>query len=245
MVVFLYIIFTIISGLLISLIMPGFTDDLNISYYISITSLFALCALIIMFRRHIPFFKTLSVYIAIILTLFIVAEGVLIYLSADEIPTGNEQAIIVAGSGLFVESRLSAELEERIDKAIEIYAKNSSLPIVLSGGIDENRALPECIAMKSYLEKQIKSAALDMPTIITEENSSGLYENIAFSLERINSGSAYVIVSRHNVLSAKLITNKLSPKSTVIGAHYPLSKYIIYYIRELWFAAETALFVGL
>lgn len=245
MIVFLYMIFVILAGLLISLIMPGFADNMNITFYLALTAVFAVSALIILARKHIPLFKTLSVYIAVFLSLFVVCEGVLIYFSADDNPTGKEQAIIVAGSGLFVESRLTAELEERIDMAVEIYADNPSLPIVLSGGTDESRALPQCVAMKSYLEKQIASQGLEMPTVITEDRSSGIVENVKLSLEKCGADSAYIIVSRHNVPQTKLIAGKFSPLSTVVGAEYPLSKYVIYYIREVWFSIATAISVGL
>ena len=245
MIVFLYIIFAVLAGLLISLFMPGFTDDLNFTLYLFVTGTFAISALIIMLRKFVSFFRTLSVYIAVFLSLFIVAEGTLIYFSGDAVPTGNEQAIIVTGSGLFVESRLTAELEERLDKAIEIYTENPTLPIVLSGGTDENRTLPQCVAMQAYLENQISDLGLETPMILAEDKSSGLYQNISMSLEKSGIEQAYIIVSRHNVTQTKLIADKLSPGSTVVGAEYPISKYIIYFIRELWFVLQTIAAIGL
>ena len=241
MIIFIYIRFIVLALLLISFFMPGFSSDLNISYYLAITAVFALSALIMLLRKHFPFFKALSVYIAIFLTLFIIAEGTLIYFSGDATPTGNEKAIIVTGGGLFVESRLTAELEERLDKAIAIYSENPSLPIILSGGSGQARTLPQAVAMKSYLEKQVKAQGLNIPLIISEEESSGLFENINHSLKKAGIRNAYIIVSRHNVPTAKIIKNKLCPDSTVVGAEYPLSKYVIYYIRELWFSGKAFL----
>lgn len=245
MIIFIYILFIILALLLISFFMPGFTSDLNISYYIAITTVFALSALIMLLRKHFPFFKTLSVYIAIFITLFIIAEGTLIYFSGDDTPTGNEKAIIVTGGGLFVESRLTSELEKRLDKAIEIYSENPSLPIVLSGGSGRDRTLPQAVAMKSYLEKQVNSQGLDMPVIIIEDASSGILENINYSLQKARTNEAYIIISRHNVPTAKIIKNKLCPDSTVVGAECPLSKYVIYYIRELWFSGKAFLMANI
>ena len=169
----------------------------------------------------------------------------MIYFSGNDIPSGNEQAIIVSGSGLFVESRLTPELEQRLDIAIELYRQNPQLPIILSGGTDENRALPECVAMKSYLENKVSALGLNSPMVITEENSTTIYQNIKNSFEKCGYLSAYIIVSRHNVARTKLISSRISPESAVIGADYPYSKYLIYYIREFGFTAKTLLLDGL
>lgn len=251
MIIFIYMLFAILALLVISLFLPGFSNDLNISYYLSITAIFALSALVIMFRKILPFFKTLSVYIAIFLSVFIIAEGTLIYFSTNDSPTGNEQAIIVAGGGLFVESRMTDELQKRLDLAIKLYCENPHLPIVLSGGTDANRALPQSTAMKSYLDKKVRELELPAADIIIDDVSVGLYSNIITSFDKLTENvpeplsavtpSAYIIVSRHNVPTAKIIKNKISPYSTVIGAEYPVSKYVVYYIRELWFSAKALL----
>ena len=245
MIVFLYIIFIILAGLLISVIMPEFLNDMNVGFCLFIIILFSACAFVIMLRKRFSFFKNLSDYIAILLSLSIVAEGVLIYFSQSDLPNGSEQAIIVAGSGLFVESRLTSELEERIDKALEIHMDFPNLPIVLSGGTDKNRSLPQCVAMQSYLDKQVKALGIATPTVITEDTSSGIIENVVNSFDKSGAESAYIIVSRHNTARTKLIADRISPDSTVIAADYPLSKYIIYYIRELGFALKSLVCDGI
>ncbi|MFA7637506.1 MAG: ElyC/SanA/YdcF family protein [Monoglobales bacterium] len=185
MLVYIYIIFIIIFGLLASLVMPEFLNDMSIGFYFTVLGVLSLSALIIMLRKRTSFFKILSDYIVIVLTLSILAEGALIYFSANDVPKTTEQAVIVAGGGLFVESRLTAELERKLDKALKIYAENPELPIILSGGTDKNRTLPQCVAMKSYIEKQIKQSDLPMPKIIMEDTSSGIYENIKTHLKNL------------------------------------------------------------
>ena len=253
--VIIFVLIAIALSLAISLVLPGCTDDMNVGFYLLILLFFAASAAIVMMRKSLKLFKTLSWYILAFLIIFVIGETALIYFSGDDIPSGNEQAIIVTGSGLFVESRMTDELKERIDLALEVYQNNPELPIVLSGGTDENRALPQSTAMKSYLDKQIKELGLPNPTIIIDDTSNGLYNNIKTSLakltenvpEQVTSDSvpAYIIVSRHNVARTKLMTYRESPYSTVLGAEYPISKYIIYYIRELGYAIKTALFDGL
>ena len=169
----------------------------------------------------------------------------MIYFSGNQISSGNEQAIVVTGSGLFVESRMTTELENRIDKALEIYSENPHLPIVLSGGSSDPLALPQSVAMQSYLTKRVNELGIAMPQIITEDASLGLYENINYSLKKTGTSSAFIIVSRHNVPRTKLILNRTSPHSTVIGTDYPLSKYIIYYIRELGYGLKTLVCDGI
>ncbi len=245
MIVFIIILLTIILGLIISLVLPEGLSDINIGFYLIITALFCFGALAVMLRKKWSFFKTLSDYTVIILSLIIIAEGVLIYFSQNETFSGNEQAIVVAGSGLFVESRMTSELEERIDKALELHIDYPELPIVLSGGSGDPFTLPQSVAMQSYLTKKVKELGCTTPQIIAEDSSLGLYENINYSLEKAGVSSAIIIVSRHNVPRTKLILSRISPDSTVIGANYPISKYIIYYIRELGYGLKTLVCDGI
>ena len=245
MIVFIIILLTVIAGLMISLVLPEGLTDINIGFYLIITGFFAIGSLAVMLRKKWSFFKSLSDYTVIILSLMVIAEGVLIYFSPSETPKGSEQAIIVTGSGLFVESRMTTELEERIDKALELYMDYPHLPIVLSGGTSDTLALPQCIAMQSYAVKKVNELGIATPQIITEDSSLGLYENINHSLEKTEISSAFIIVSRHNVPRTKLILSRISPSSTVIGTDYPLSKYIIYYIRELGYGLKTLVCDGL
>ena len=241
MFIFSFFCFLIIFALLVSLLMPGFLNDMNVGFYLIIIIAFALAGFTILLRKNFSFFRTLSIYICGFLTLFVIVEGVMVYFSKNDLPSGKEQAIIVSGSGLFVESRLSTELERRLDVAIELYTKNPNLPIILSGGTDENRALPECVAMKSYLKNKVSELGLALPSIITEEKSTTIYQNVKNSLETEDFPSAYIIVSRHNIARTKIISKRISPESTVIGADYPYSKYIIYYIREFGFTLKSFL----
>ncbi|MBR5587208.1 MAG: YdcF family protein [Clostridia bacterium] len=243
--VIIFVLIALALSLVISLVLPGCLDDMNVGFYLLVTLIFASSAAIVMMRKSFKFFKTLTWYILVFLLLFIAGETALIYYSADDIPTGNEQAIIVAGGGLFVESRLTDELEERLDLALKVYEKNPQLPIVLSGGTDENRALPQSTAMKAYLDKQVKELGITSPQVIIDDKTSGLYNNVKTSLELVEKNPSYIIVSRHNVARTKIMTYRLSPASTVLGAEYPISKYIIYYIRELGYAIKTAVWDGL
>lgn len=243
--VIIFVLIAIAAALVISLVMPGCLNNMNVGFYLLITAGFAVSAVALMLRKSFSIFRTLAWYIMIFLVLFIAGETALIYFSADDMPKGNEQAIIVAGGGLFVESRLTDELEERIDLALDVYENNPQLPIILSGGTDKNRALPQSTAMKSYLDKQVKERGINPPRVIIDDKSSGLYNNVKASLELVEKNPAYIIVSRHNVARAKIMAYRLSPQSTVLGAEYQLSKYIIYYIREFGYAIKTAVWDGL
>ncbi len=245
MVVFSVILLTILTGLMISLVLPEGLSDINIGFYMLISALFAFGAMSVLLRKKWSFFKSLSEYVVIILSLAIIAEGVLIYFSASENPKGNEQAIVVCGSGLFVESRMTTELEKRMDKALELHMDYPGLPIILSGGTDDPLTHPQCVAMQSYLEKKATELNIPIPKTISDDTSTGLYDNISSSLEKSGVQSAFLIVSRHNVARTKIITNRISPDSTVIGTDYPVSKYIIYYIRELGYGLKTLVCDGI
>ena len=90
MIVFIIILLTVIAGLMISLVLPEGLSDINIGFYLIITGLFAFCALAVMLRKKWSFFKSVSDYTIIILSLIVIAEATLIYFSGSEAPAGND-----------------------------------------------------------------------------------------------------------------------------------------------------------
>ena len=90
--------------------------------------------------------------------------------------SGNEDAIIVLGSGIRGEL-LTQGLKNRLDAAIECYEENEELIIVVSGGQGPQEDITEALAMERYLLSQ----GVPQEKIIKEEQATSTFENFVNS----------------------------------------------------------------
>ncbi len=90
--------------------------------------------------------------------------------------TGNEDAVIVLGSGIRGEL-LTVGLKNRLDCAVDIYKENPDTVIVVSGGQGPQEDITEALAMERYLLR----CGVDAGRIIKEEKATSTYENFVYS----------------------------------------------------------------
>ncbi len=126
---------------------------------------------------------------------------------------------IILGCGLLAGGKVSKLLGGRLDKAIELYRKDPTPPIMIpSGGQGPDEAVSEAAAMKDYL------VAHDIPEdmIRIEDQSTDTEENIRNSMKLINGmgGRKYtaVVTSDYHVYRALRICRKEGLKCTGIGS---------------------------
>ena len=83
--------------------------------------------------------------------------------------------VIIHGAGLLKGNRISKLLSDRLDKAIDIYHKEPTPPVLIpSGGKGSDEKLSEAEAMEKYLlEKGIPA-----DKIIREDKSATTFENL-------------------------------------------------------------------
>lgn len=128
--------------------------------------------------------------------------------------------VIIHGAGLLPDGRVSKLLSDRLDKAIEVYRKDPSPPIMIpSGGKGNDEVVSEAEAMARYLiEKGIPAEQ-----IIKEDRSTTTYENLKFSKEIIDAreGSKYTVLvtSNYHVYRALRYCRKIGLKCTGVGSH--------------------------
>ena len=103
-----------------------------------------------------------------------------LYGTADTV-TGDEDAIVVLGSGIRGE-RISQGLKSRLDVAVECYRRNTDAIIVVSGGQGEQETITEALAMERYLLEQ----GIPKSSIIKEERARSTSENFRFSKELLD-----------------------------------------------------------
>ena len=133
--------------------------------------------------------------------------------------------VIIHGAGLLNGGRISKLLSQRLDKAIDIYRKDPTPPILIpSGGKGSDEVVSEAEAMKQYLIE--KGIPADM--IIKEDQSATTFENLANSKTIIDAreGSKYTVLvtSNYHVYRALRYCRKIGLKAIGVG-----SKVAFYY----------------
>ena len=141
--------------------------------------------------------------------------------------------VIIHGAGLIGGSRVSKLLADRLDKAVDVYNKDPTPPILIpSGGKGSDEQLSEAEAMANYLiEKGIPG---DM--IIKEDKSRTTLENLRNSKAIIDSrpGPKYtaLVTSNYHVYRALRYCRKIGLKCTGIGSRVALYYWPSALIRE-------------
>lgn len=127
--------------------------------------------------------------------------------------------VIIHGAGLINGEKISKLLQERLDKAIDVYLKDPSPTILIpSGGKGSDESVSEAEAMKGYLlEKGIPES-----DIIMEDKSTTTLENLQFSKNIIDSreGRKYtaLVTSNYHVYRALRYCRKVGLECTGIGS---------------------------
>lgn len=141
--------------------------------------------------------------------------------------------VIILGAGLIGGEKISRLLSQRLDKAIEVWRKDPTPPVMIpSGGQGTDESLPEARAMAAYLV----SHGIPEEKILAEPRSRTTSENLKFSRELIRSdisgnnpmqvsGSPYVaiVTSNYHVYRALRYARRSGFTATGIGA--PVAAY--------------------
>ena len=127
--------------------------------------------------------------------------------------------VIIHGSGLKKDGTVTKLLKDRCDKAIEVYRKDPTPPILVpSGGQGADEVCSEAMAIKNYLLSQ----GIPEEKIKMEDQSTTTWENLKFSKMLIESfpGRHYValVTSNYHVYRALRYCSKLNFSCTGIGS---------------------------
>ena len=141
--------------------------------------------------------------------------------------------IIIHGSGLIDGDRVSKLLSDRIDKALEVYHKDPTPPILIpSGGKGGNETVSEAEAMAGY----IRSRKIPEDRVICEDRSTTTYENLVNSKAIIDSreGEKYtaLVTSNYHIYRALRYCRKIGLKCTGIGSRVAFYYWPSALIRE-------------
>ncbi len=141
--------------------------------------------------------------------------------------------VIIHGAGLLHGEELTPLLRMRVDKAIEVYRKDPTPPVLVpSGGKGDDESISEAEAMARYL--RVKGIPEDK--ILLEDRSTTTMENIKYSQELIESrpGRHYtaLVTNNYHVFRALRYTLQLGFPCTGIGSPTALYYWPSALIRE-------------
>ena len=148
-------------------------------------------------------------------------------------PKRDFDYVIIHGAGLLRGREVSKLLADRIDKAIEVYHKDPTPPILIpSGGKGDDEEISEAEAMEKYLIEH----GIPKENIIKEDRSMTTRENLLFSkkiiCERGGSPYAALVTSNYHVYRALSLCESIDLACTGIGAHVALYYWPSALIRE-------------
>ncbi len=148
--------------------------------------------------------KTVMIITAIILTMFLTIQAIII---SGFFCTGRQKLdyVIVLGAQV-KQTGPSIILQYRLDKACEYLKENPDTICIVSGGQGSNEPAPEATVMKNYLVGK----GIDSKRIIPEDSSTSTSENIKYSIELIGDKNADIgiITSNFHVFRGTSLARK-------------------------------------
>lgn len=135
---------------------------------------------------------------------FLVVEG-LIFTQFHATAKDGADVCLVLGTWMTA-SGPSAELELRLDKAVEYLERNPDTRVIVTGGQGNNEAIPEAQGMEDYLIAQ----GIAPERITQEANSANTYENMLYSAQFLNKEEEEVVIvtSGFHLFRAEAIAKK-------------------------------------
>lgn len=141
--------------------------------------------------------------------------------------------VIIHGAGLLHGDQLSRLLRDRLDKAIEVYRKDPTPPVLIpSGGQGGDETVSEAEAMRQYLLER----GIPERDILPEDASKTTLENLSFSKRILDGleGRKYtaLVTSNYHVYRALRYCRRIGLKCTGIGSRVAFYYWPSALIRE-------------
>ncbi|AGA67934.1 hypothetical protein Desdi_0388 [Desulfitobacterium dichloroeliminans LMG P-21439] len=195
-------------------------------------------------RDRFPFLRRLIRWgIVLLVSSFVLIEGLLLWNTKDSVPEQVEYLIIL-GAGLNGDE-LSWTLWERVDKGLRILEKNPQMKVVVSGGQGPGETIPEAEAMARYL----KEHGISSKRILLEDQSTSTAENFRYSrtlldqVEDFNPAEPLlVITSDFHMFRSKVLAqrNGLNPVGVTCSTPWYIRPNS--YLREYFAVVKSILF---
>ena len=199
------------------------------------------------FKIHLNknFKKVFNIVLTIGLSIFLIAESMLIFFPKQNLKDNCDYLVILGAS--VKNTRPSLTLKGRLDKAIEYINKsNDDCYIVVSGGKGSDEKISEAKAMENYLIDH----GISKSRIILEDKSTSTYENFKYSKEKIEKNSnksikklnIKVVTTDFHGFRSFLLAKKNGYKNINFWTVNSINQFIpVYYLREFFALAKTVI----
>ncbi len=177
------------------------------------------------------FRKIVKYLLYIIVSFLLVDLAVVVFFSVYRPPLQKADAIIILGSAINTPS-----LYNRTMDGLKLYNQGKAAVMVLSGGVDYPRSMPEA----DYMEKVIlQNASSPLPNLILEPNSNSTYQNIVNSKALIPNAKSIIVVSDSFHLARAVLMAEREGFSPVYWSspdpvYYNKTELAFYYLREVF-----------
>lgn len=155
--------------------------------------------------------------------------AVVVFFSIYRPTIQKADAIVVLGAAINTPA-----LYNRTLKGLELFNEGKANVMVLSGGVDYPKSIPEAV----YMQNVILQNASIVPSLVLDENAHSTYENLKNTKDKIGSRKSIIIVSdSFHLARAVLLAKRLgfgpvywsSPSPGYYSAH----EMAYYYLREV------------
>lgn len=185
------------------------------------------------------FSRGIGIVVGLGLLCFLIVEGIIISYGASS-PGSGADYVIVLGARI-KGKRITANLSRRLMAANEYLQDNPETKVILSGGQGSGEDISEAEAMAAYL----KEKGIAQERFILEKRSVNTYENIKYSLEKMDNSDAKVVLVTNDfhVFRGIRIARKQG-MNHVQGLGAPTKWYTVpnMYVREGFAVIKYALF---
>ena len=173
--------------------------------------------------------KIIKYLLYIIAGFLLVDLAVVVFFSVYRPFIQKADAIVVLGAAINTPSLYNRTLD-----GLKLYNQGESDVMVLSGGVDYPKSMPEA----EYMEEVILQNASTVPDLILEPNSNSTYQNIVNSKALIPRAKSIIIVSDGFHLARAILMAKREGFGPVYWSspdptYYSKRELTYYYMREV------------
>jgi uncharacterized SAM-binding protein YcdF (DUF218 family) len=175
------------------------------------------------------FWKIIKYLLYIIIGFLLVDLAIIVFFSVYRPQLQKADAIIVLGAAINTPALYNRTLD-----GLKLYNQGDAKVLVLSGGVDYPRSMPEA----DYMKKVILQNASTVPNLILEPNSNSTYQNFVNSKALIPQVKSIIIVSDSFHLARAVLMAKREGFGPVYWSspdpvYYNKAELSFYYLREV------------
>ena len=173
--------------------------------------------------------KIIKILIIACGAVYILSLGIVVFFGQYRRPIQKADAIIILGAAINTPALYNRSLQ-----GLRLYEQGDADVLVLSGGVDYPKSIPEA----KYMENVIVAHTSSSPVLYLEDKSQSTFENIGFSKRLIPNAHSVIIVSDNYHLARGVITAKAAGFSPVYWSspdsskYYPKGELFYHYLRE-------------